>query len=73
MPQLDIVCNLAISFNVDNSWMSWALDIETILAILVESNFSWTGTSIIGKFISSSFCEYVERPNQSSYTSYAII
>jgi hypothetical protein len=42
MPQLDFVCDLGISFNMDNSWMSWTLDIEIVSAILVQSDFSWT-------------------------------
>jgi hypothetical protein len=41
-PQLNVVCDLGISFNVDSSWMSWALDIKIALAILIESDFSWT-------------------------------
>jgi hypothetical protein len=41
MPQLDVVCNLGISFNMDSSWTSCTLDIEIVLAILVESNFIW--------------------------------
>jgi hypothetical protein len=41
-PQLDVVCDLGISFNVDSSWMSWTLYIEIVLSILVESDFSWT-------------------------------
>jgi hypothetical protein len=42
MPQLDVVCDLDISFNVDISWTSWTLDIELVSAILVESDFSLT-------------------------------
>jgi hypothetical protein len=42
MPQLNVVFDLGISFNIDSSWMSWTLDIEFFLAILVESDFSWT-------------------------------
>jgi hypothetical protein len=42
MPQLDVVCDLGISFNMDSSWTSWTLDIELASAILVESHFSWT-------------------------------
>jgi hypothetical protein len=42
MTQLDVVCDLGISFNVASSWMSWTLDIEIDLAILAESDFSWT-------------------------------
>jgi hypothetical protein len=41
-PQLDVVCDLGISFNVDSSWTSWTLDIEFFSAILVESEFGWT-------------------------------
>jgi hypothetical protein len=32
---LDVVCDLGISFNVNNSWMSWTLDIDIVSAILV--------------------------------------
>jgi hypothetical protein len=42
MPELDVVCDLIISFNVDNSWTSWTLYIVIVSAVLVESNFSWT-------------------------------
>jgi hypothetical protein len=42
MAQLDVVCDLGISFNVHSSWMSWALDIEIISAIIDESDFIWT-------------------------------
>jgi hypothetical protein len=42
MPQLDVVCDLGISFNVDNSYTGWALDIEIVSAILVAYDFSWT-------------------------------
>jgi hypothetical protein len=42
MPKLDIVCDLGIIINMDNSWMSWTLDIKIILVTLVESDFSWT-------------------------------
>jgi hypothetical protein len=38
--QLDVVCDLGVSFNMDSSWTSWNLDIEIVLAILVESDFS---------------------------------
>jgi hypothetical protein len=43
MPQLDVVCDLGISFNMDSSWTSWTLDIEIVSAILVESDsiFMW--------------------------------
>jgi hypothetical protein len=43
---LDIVCNLGMSFNVDSSWISWALEIEIVLAILVVSDFIWTWDQI---------------------------
>jgi hypothetical protein len=43
--------------------MSWALDIEIISAILVQCDLVGPGTSAIGKFISSSFPAYIERPN----------
>jgi hypothetical protein len=36
MPQLDVICDLGISFNVDNSWTSWTRDIEIVSAIQVE-------------------------------------
>jgi hypothetical protein len=39
---LDAVCDLGISFNVDSSWISCALDTEIVSAIMVESYFSWT-------------------------------
>jgi hypothetical protein len=39
MPQLDIVCDLRISFNINSSWMSWTLDVEFISAVLVKSDF----------------------------------
>jgi hypothetical protein len=42
MPQMDGVRDLGISFIVDNSWMSWTLDIEFVSTILVASDFSWT-------------------------------
>jgi hypothetical protein len=42
MPQLDVLWDLVISFNVDNSWMSWTLDIEIVSPILVASDASWT-------------------------------
>jgi hypothetical protein len=42
MPQLHVVCDLGVSFNMDNSWMSSTLDIAIVSAILVESHFSWT-------------------------------
>jgi hypothetical protein len=40
-PQLDVVCDMGINFNMDSSWTSWTLDIEIVLAILAESDFSW--------------------------------
>jgi hypothetical protein len=40
MPQLDVVSDLGISFNMDISWTSWILDIAIVSAILVESDFS---------------------------------
>jgi hypothetical protein len=40
MPQLDVICDLGISFDMDNSWMSWTLDIKIVSAILAESDFS---------------------------------
>jgi hypothetical protein len=43
MPQLDVICNLGISFNMDSSWMSCTLDIEIVLALLVQSYLNWTG------------------------------
>jgi hypothetical protein len=58
--QLDVVCDLNISFNVDNSWTSWTPDIEIVSAPRI---------SAIRKFISSSLCAYVERPNPISYAS----
>jgi hypothetical protein len=42
MSQLDAVCEMCISCNVNNSWTSWTLDIDIVSAILVESYFSWT-------------------------------
>jgi hypothetical protein len=42
MPQLHVVYDLRISFNLDSSWMSWTLNIEFVLEILVESDFSCT-------------------------------
>jgi hypothetical protein len=42
MPQLDVICDLGINFNMDNSWTSWTLGIEFFLAILVESDSSLT-------------------------------
>jgi hypothetical protein len=42
MSQLDVVCDLGISFNVNISWMSWTLDIDIVLEIMVESDFIWT-------------------------------
>jgi hypothetical protein len=59
---------MGISFNVDNSWMSWTLDIVIVSAILVG-----LGTYDIEKFISSSFYAYVERPSLILYVSYTSI
>jgi hypothetical protein len=42
MPQLDVICDLGINFNMDNSWTSWTLGIEFFSAILVESDSSLT-------------------------------
>jgi hypothetical protein len=39
---MDVVCDLGINFNVNNSWTSWTLDINIVSKILVESDFSWT-------------------------------
>jgi hypothetical protein len=39
MPKLDVVFDLGVNFNVDNSWASWTLDIESVSEILVESYF----------------------------------
>jgi hypothetical protein len=50
MPKLDIVCDLGIIINMDNSWMSWTLDIKIILVTLVESDFSWTQDQFHWKF-----------------------
>jgi hypothetical protein len=41
MPQLDVIYDLGIIFNMDSSWMSWTLDIEIVSTILVESYFIW--------------------------------
>jgi hypothetical protein len=41
-PQLDVVCYLGISFNLDSSWTRWTLDIEFVSTILVGSDFIWT-------------------------------
>jgi hypothetical protein len=41
-PQLDVVCDLDISFNMGSSCTNWILDIKIVLAIMVESNFIWT-------------------------------
>jgi hypothetical protein len=40
--QLDVICDLGISFNVNSTWMSWTLDFDIFSAILVEYDFSWT-------------------------------
>jgi hypothetical protein len=50
MPQLDVVCDMGICFNGDNSWMSWTLDIWIISAILVEFDFSWSSDRCHWKF-----------------------
>jgi hypothetical protein len=42
MHQLDVICDLGISFNVDNSWMSWTLDMEIVLSCQVHPDFSCT-------------------------------
>jgi hypothetical protein len=49
-PQLDVVCDTGINFNVNSSWMSWTLDIEFVLAILIETNFCWTWDQCHWKF-----------------------
>jgi hypothetical protein len=54
-PQLDVVCDLDISSNVNTSWMSWNLDVEIVLAILVKSGWVGPGTNAIRNIISSSF------------------
>jgi hypothetical protein len=73
MPQWQVICYLGISFNMDSSWMSWTPDIEIVSEILVESILFGHGIGAIGKFISSSFRAYVERPNLISYASYTSI
>jgi hypothetical protein len=50
VPQLDVICDLGISFNMDSSWTSWTLDIDIVLAILLESDFSWTWDQCHYKF-----------------------
>jgi hypothetical protein len=42
MLQLDVICDMRISFSMNNSWMSLTLDIEIVSAIMDESNFSLT-------------------------------
>jgi hypothetical protein len=42
MPQLDVVCDLDISFNTESSWMRWTLYIKIVSVILVQSDFSGT-------------------------------
>jgi hypothetical protein len=49
-PQLDVVCDMGINFNMDSSWTSWTLDIEIVLAILAESDFSWNWDQFHWKF-----------------------
>jgi hypothetical protein len=43
--------------------MSWALEIEIVLAILVQSDFSWTWNGSIGIYILCSFRANVECAN----------
>jgi hypothetical protein len=69
MSQLDVVCNMGISFNVNSSWTSWTLDIDIVSAILVESNLFGPGIGAIGNVISFSCYAYVERPNLILYVS----
>jgi hypothetical protein len=73
MPQLDVICDLNISFNVDNSQANWTLAIKIVLASLVESDLAGPGTSSNGNFISSYFRAYLEHPNPILYTSYTSI
>jgi hypothetical protein len=40
--QLDVVCVRDISFKMDYSWMNWTLKIQIVLAIMVNTDFSWT-------------------------------
>jgi hypothetical protein len=68
-PLLDVVCDLDIGFNMDNSWMSWTLDIEIVLVILSNPILVGCGASSIGKIILSSFHAYVECPNLMWYAS----
>jgi hypothetical protein len=42
MPQLDVLCDLGISFNMDSSWTTWTLYIKIVFVILVQSDFIWT-------------------------------
>jgi hypothetical protein len=69
MPQLDVVYNLDISFNVDSSWMSWTMDIEIVLENWPNPILVGHVTSSIAKVISSSFYAYVERQNPILYVS----
>jgi hypothetical protein len=73
MPQLDVVCDLGISFNMDSSWTSWTLDIEIVSEIMVNPILVGPGTSAIGNLVSSSFRTYVECSNMMSYASYTSI
>jgi hypothetical protein len=57
-PQLDVICDLVINFNVDNYRTSWVLDIEIVSAILTESDFSciwekfhWKGYLVLFSWI----------------------
>jgi hypothetical protein len=59
MPQLDVVCELGVSFNEDSSWTSWTLDIEIFWQFYLNPILVERGTDSIGNFISSSFCAYV--------------
>jgi hypothetical protein len=34
-PQLNVVCDLGIRFNVDSCWTSWTLDIDIVSEIMV--------------------------------------
>jgi hypothetical protein len=73
MSQLDVVCNMSISFNVNSSWTSWTLDIDIVSAILAESKLFGPGIGTIGNVISFSFCAYVAHSNLILYVSYTSI
>jgi hypothetical protein len=73
MTQLYVVCDLGISFNMDSSWMSWTLYIEIVSAFLSNPILVEPGTSVIAKFVSSSFHAYVEHRNPIWYASYTSI